>query len=214
MGNKFDFFGALERVTVIDKDDSGHLASSEAVCGNEVELVYETDDEGRPRVRVKSKRGYSFGCFSRDFSFKLQQLHDNGHIVVAYISAVAYSEDEGHFWGEFTVIGYPAEEAAMWDVFRKLLAKRIADGKHPDVHLSPKVHRLIRENDGNWCDLKSAPYPKLEKGGLYYKKRRTFKDSLIMKASTNNKGCVFGAIIFWAAVIAGVGYWVYKAFFA
>lgn len=200
MMNK-DYFGALQRTDVVSDEESRHIGSSEGIIGCECTLVYGMDKIGYPKVSVVSPLGNSLGAFSSEFSEKLARLHNLGNLAHVFLSTVGYTEEEGVYWGEYTIIMFPPEQQEMWDRFSKLVRSRIEDGAHPDVRLSPKTFALVLDAGGEWCDLQKAAYPKLA-GGVYVKKRRGTKDGLLEKARLNNKGCIVVAWVFWIMVIA------------
>jgi len=202
MMNK-DFLGAIQRASVVSDQESRHLGSSEAIIGCECTLVYAIDEVGYPQVQVVSPHGSPFGAFAPEFSEKLARLHNLGDLEHVFLSALGYTEEDGVYWGEFTVIMFPPEQKDIWDTFAGLLKAKIETGMHPDVKLSPKATALVIDAGGDWCDLQKAPYAKLQKG-VYVKKRRGTKDDLLDKARSNNPGCVFAAWVFWIVVIAAI----------
>lgn len=207
MTNK-DYFGALQRTEIVSDEESRHIGSSEGIIGCECTLTYGMDEIGYPKVSVVSPLENGFGSFSSEFSEKLARLHNLGNLTHVFLSTVGYTEEEGVYWGEYTVIMFPPEQQEIWDRFAALVRGRIEEGAHPDVRLSPKTLALVLDAAGDWCELQKAPYPNLA-GGVYVKKRRGTKDGLLEKARLNNTGCIVAAWVFWLVAIAliGLGVW-------
>lgn len=198
--NNSDFFGAIHNALVVSTDESRHIGSTESIIGCECTLEFRKDAKGYAQVGVASPHGESFGAFDTEFSEKLTRLDNLGNLSHVYLSALGYTEEEGTYWGEFTIIMFPADQHEVWDTFATLLQEKVSNGSHPNVKLSPKTVALVLDAKGNWCNLQKAPYPKLQ-SGVYVKKRRGTKDDLLEKARENNRGCVVASYIFWAVVI-------------
>jgi hypothetical protein len=208
------YFGTYERVQEVTEEESRHLSSNESVIGSLVTLVFDEDGDGRERVCVESARGYSLGHFSPDFSSQLTALRQEGLICTAYLSAVAYAESNGLFWGEFAVVCYAPDQATAWEHYCANLKGRIANGDHPDMQLGKKNLARVIDSNGVWCLNKSIPYEKLDRGGVYFKKKRSWSDALVEMAVSGNMGCKIIAVLFWIVLAAAVIFFVWSRFFA
>lgn len=204
-----EFFGTLERVTVIDKKANNALSGGEGVIGCRVSFEFTQDGEGNPFVKVLSPNGVSFGGFSPEFSQTLTELHDSGRVCTGILSLVGFTDGEG-YWGEFAVLAYNPDEADAWETFITTLAEKYAQGHRPDIDITQKTSRHIVETGGTWCDLKKAKDPKLKGGEAIVKRHRTARDNLVDQAVKGNKGCWVGTVVFWVAVAALIVFLVWK----
>lgn len=208
------YFGAYQFVQDVTMEESKFLSSSESVIGSPVTLVFNTDEDGRASVGIESSRGYPLGHFSPEFSTRLSQLKQEGLICKAYLSTVVFAESSGMFWGEFAVICYAPGNDTAWEHYCVNLRARIANGDHPDMHLGEKNRERVIESNGEWCLNKSVPYDKLERGVVYYKKRRSWSDALVEMAVGGNIGCKVGSWVCFIVLVLALVFFVWRWFFS
>lgn len=229
---KGTYFGAYAQADIVSQEDSKHLSSNESVIGSEVMLNLDpadattadatptedtpdasSPDSGYALVSISSKRGYSLGSFDEDTSKQLLQAHKSGMVCRAFLSAVIYSDSRGAFWGEYAIFCYPAEQKEIWERFCNKAMELISKGDHPNIKLTDKEIARVVSSNGEWADMREMQFANLEKGALYFKKKRSVSDSLVESAVSGNKGCRASAYIFYVVLALIIGAIIMHFFF-
>jgi len=96
------------------------------------------------------------------------------------------------------VIAYPAVEGEAFQKFADAVAKKIGEGVHPDITLTPDGVQQVIDAQGAWLPEKNIPYPTLDKGTVFLKKRRSLMDCVVEHGRKGNIGCY---IIIWAVLL-------------
>jgi hypothetical protein len=109
------------------------------------------------------------------------------------------------------VVGKIASEAL--NVFIDNIIGRVAHGAYLKLRLSQEQFVKVIESKGQWYLLKEESWPKLSKGTVYYRRRRTLTDRLIDIANSGNKGCLIASWVGMFAVIGGIALLVWFFFF-
>lgn len=194
-----EYFGTYQRFETVSKKDAGALLGADNIIGDQYQIQLELVN-GQHRGWLVNRFNARIGFFDGEFSRKLSLLKAKGLTLTAILSFVAFTEnpEPGHYWGEMAVIAYPAVEGEAFQKFADAVAKKIGEGVHPNITLTPDGVQQVIDAQGAWLPEKNIPYPTLDKGTVFLKKRRSLMDGVVEQGRKGNIGCY---IISWAVLL-------------
>jgi hypothetical protein len=153
-------------------------------------------EKGKEVARIVLGRGnQAMGFLPDDVYKRVEKLRDAGWICRAFTSVAVFDKLENAYWSEVAIFCYEQEGQEIFDTFVNGMVKRIAQGEHPAVSLSPKELEQVIESQGSWLGTKQLKLPKLAAGSAYYKTKRTMTENLAYAAAEGNKGCYAGLFV-------------------
>lgn len=202
-----EYFGTYQRFETVSKKDAGALLGADNIIGDQYTIQLELS-EGKHCAWLVNRFNARIGYFDADFSRQLSLLKAQNLEFTAILSFVAFTEspEPGHYWGEMAVIAYPTTYAEDFRCFSNAVAKKIAEGIHPDLDLPENKVEEIISSHGSWLPEKNLPYPTLSKGTVFLKKRRSLMDGVVEQGRKGNIGCY---ILSWAILLGIVALIVY-----
>lgn len=195
------YFGSYERFETVSKKDAAQLLGADNFVGDRYEIEF-TTEKGKHRAWLKNRFDARVGYFNEELSRKLSLYEARGWRLVALLSLVAFTDtpEPGIYWGEAALIGYDPREKSF-DAYVDKLSGRLGEGNRPVVDLGEQGITQVIESNGTWAPTKLLSRPEKKAGTAYIKTRRTYKDKLIEEGRKGNKGCYFGSIVSFIALI-------------
>jgi hypothetical protein len=185
------------------------LGSSDGVIGTELALGLEGEQlgffsyDGRFIAKLEDavlrkalEQGWNVRCFLAYSTFNAPTKSISG-------AAACFCYDNA--------LGKEASEAL--EVYIKNVIGRIAHREYLRLALEQEQFIKVLESKGQWYLIKEEPWPKLAKGTVYYRRRRTFNDRLIDAANRGNKGCLVASWLGMFIALAGIGLLIWYFFF-
>jgi hypothetical protein len=182
------------------KEGNAFLGGAEGIVGAELEL--RLSEEG---LGVIAHDGRKVAVLDEDADARLAALLRRGwrvHCILAYVS---YNIEEKSFAGELACVAYDhrlddrAKDAL--DAFVCNSAERIASASRPLLALTQEQFVRVVESGGTWFLTKEELWPKLPKGSVFYRRRRSFNDRLVGAALKGNRGCLVASWLGAALVV-------------
>ncbi|MCD8200417.1 MAG: hypothetical protein LUD25_05665 [Coriobacteriaceae bacterium] len=203
------YYGAYCKTEAKTSDMSSRLGGNAVIVGNEVPMSTETivTERGKeiPQVTVGIDEEQPIGCLPQGVGSKVALLQGKGWECHAYPSVIGYNQNDQKFWCEVAVVCYSTDHKKEFDAFCKKLTQRLGKGDHPDIDLSNKLVDRVISSGGTWCEMRTLPLPKLEKGNVYYKKHRSAADRAANAAVRNPRGCYIAiAVVVVVIIIAAL----------
>ena len=194
-----EYFGTYQRFETVSKKDAGALLGADNITGDQYQIQLELVD-GQHRGWLVNRFNARIGFFDGEFSRQLSLLKAKGLTLTAVLSFVAFTEnpEPGHYWGEMAVIAYPSAESEAFQKFAAAVAKKIGEGVRPDIALTADGVQQVIDSQGSWLPEKNIPYPTLDKGTVFLKKRRSLMDGVVEQGRKGNVGCY---IVSWAILL-------------
>jgi hypothetical protein len=204
------FYASIDPQT---KEGMSYLAGAEGIIGGDLEL--RQGPEGL--VFVARTDGRTIATPDVEAARHIEQALARGWEVRCVLSLITYTAADKGFHAEYACFCYDAttEEACAkaLETFIQNLIRRITSGMHPGLKLNQIQFAKVMESGGDWYLTKELPWPELEKGSVFYRRRRTASEGLIAVALEHNKGCSalswFGLVLL-IGLIAGVVWLVFS----
>jgi hypothetical protein len=196
-----------------DKDGASYLEGAEGIIGSD--LVLRQDPDGL--AFVAQGDGRSIARLKGDAVQRIERALALGWKVHCVLALTTYNAASKSFRAEYACFCYDAgaeEDCVMAvEIFIQNTIQRITGGMHPGLQLNQIQFAKVMESGGDWYLTKELPWPELEKGSVFYRRRRTATERLVSIALEHNKGC--GALSWFglALVLGLVGWAVWFIFF-
>ncbi len=185
------------------------LGTSDGVIGTE--LALKQTEEGLGFF------SYDDRCVTQFEDEELERALQKGWGVHCYLAYSTYSAQEKSIKGTAVCFCYDSELGeeitSALTAFIKNTVDRIAHRSYLKLELDQEQFTKIIESKGQWYLIKEEPWPKLDKGEVFYRRRRTTTDRLIDAANRGNKGCLVASWIGLFVIIAGIALLVWLFFF-
>ncbi len=202
-----NYYGCYVKLEMPEPEMRGLGGSNVLVVGDELPLQFNTiiTDRGKelPQVAVQLDCGgkqpdiKTLGLLPTAEASQVNWCNANGWQCHAFCSVVGYDQGESTFWVEVALACFaPAAAEAAANYLPRLVA-RIEKGEHPSMYLTVKEQSQLLTENGNWCAQEAAKLPKLERGNLYFKKKKAASDKAADAAGKHPVGCTvvgYGAL--------------------
>ncbi|MCL2756802.1 MAG: hypothetical protein FWD43_01840 [Coriobacteriia bacterium] len=188
-----------------DKRSASFLAGGEGIIGLALKLAF--DDEG---LSILARDGSVVARIEGQAANRLREHHDKGWVINAALATTLYHEKEKRFAAEVACLCFDAEfdetHSQALTTFTKNIIGRINAGLRPALELEQQQLDKVIESKGAWYLTKNTPSSPKEKGMMYYKRRRTWADYLVVAAMNGNIGCQIANIVFWIGLVAAIAF--------
>ena len=204
------FYGKFEP---FDNEGATFLGSSEAIIGTELKLRQTKEGLG---FFGRSERCIAY--LEKDLSKELSALLDEGWTIHCILAFIIFVSEKKTFSAQFACFccspELTDEQKTVLENFIRNMVGRIADATHPGLDLTQEQFVRVIESRGEWFLTKREPWPELQKGSVYYRRRRTFNDRLIGAALKGNIGCAVASWTATAIIIIAIGLAIWFFFFS
>lgn len=197
--------GFYARFETESKAQGSLLMGPDHIVGDDYEVYFKTNEEGRVVACIRNKFGAESGFFDVDTSRKLQLANAREQTIRAILSYVAYSDepDPGLYWGQMAVFCFSPRYADEMNAFIDRVAAKIGDGTRPAIDLgSQAVSKLLE--DPTWMPNETMPLPQKEVGSAVLKDHQTMSEKMIEQGRAGNKGCYAVSILFIVVVVVAI----------
>lgn len=193
------YFGTYHSFSTASSKDAADLIGADNIVGDTYRIDIEIID-GIHKAWLVNRFEKKVGYFDPDFSRELSVLRAQDMDLIALLSFVAFTEEEGQgrYWGEMAVIGYNPNDRDAFIEFSHKVAEKLGDGIRPDLNIGEQGIREIIDNNGNWLPSKRIPAMEKKKGTAVIKQRRSLMDKTVELGRSGNKGCY---IVSWAFLL-------------
>ena len=165
--------------------------------GQEVSFIFEnyvnSRDKDSQRILVLNLANEPIGFIPQKEAKRLVQLNAQGWICRVAISAVGFKDADRTYFAEAAIICYELNAAHAFNPFAEHCFKQLANGSRLELNLSDKLVRRIERGEDIFDSIKLTRYPKLPKGEVWYKTKRSITEKMIISASQRKVGCFIGA---------------------
>jgi len=196
-----------------DQEGASYLAGAEGIIGSNLELkqtpnglVFVAQTDGRNIARPEA-----------DATTRIERALAKEWTVRCTLALITYNTASKGFHAEYACFCYDAaaKEACVKAVetFIQNSIQRITGGMHPGLALNQIQFAKVMESGGDWYLTKELPWPELEKGSVFYRRRRTATERLIAVALEHNKGCSTLSWFGLAIILVLIGWAVWFIFF-
>lgn len=194
------------------KEATQFLGSPEATVGT---LLLLKSKDGETGFYTEDDR--HIASLQPDVHSEIKELVNNEWITRCFLAYSTFNAKDKTIFGHAICFCYdpalPKDTKDAIECFIKNTMARIAHRTYLDTRIEQAQFVKIIESKGEWFLIKEAKWPKLPKGTIYYRRRRTLKDRLIDAAYQGNKGCVVASYAVMFIIIAGIGLLVWFFFF-
>lgn len=190
------------------KEGENFLGSSDGVIGTALTLKEANDGLG-----FYSYDGRRIAEFEDE---SLSQALQKGWTIRCLLAYSVYKAEDKTIYGAAACFYYDPSDPEITKALEAFIARtveRINHRAHFNLKLSQEHFTRIIESQGRWFLIKEEPWPKLPKGSVYYRRRRTFSDRMIDAANRGNKGCLVASWLSMFVIIAGIILLVWFFFF-
>lgn len=197
--------GFYARFETESKAQGSLLMGPDHIVGDDYEVYFKTNEEGRVVACIRNKFGAESGFFDVDTSRKLQLANAREQTIRAILSYVAYSDepDPGLYWGQMALFCFSHRYADEMNAFIDRVAAKIGDGTRPAIDLgSQAVSKLLE--DPTWMPNETMPLPQKEVGSAVLKDHQTMSEKMIEQGRAGNKGCYAVSILFIVVVVVAI----------
>ncbi|HBT96028.1 MAG TPA: hypothetical protein DEB24_08175 [Coriobacteriia bacterium] len=193
----------------LGKEGEQFLGSSDGVVGTTLE----------PRI-VNGQPGfyaYDGRCIALFEDEALVEALEKGWKARCLLAYSVFKAEDKAITGTAVCFYYdPAlgmDISAALEAFIGHLVDRICHRSYLKLKLSQDQFAKVIESRGEWFLIKEESWPKLPKGMVYYRRKRTLSDRMIDAANRGNKGCLVASWTGFFAIIAGIVLLVWFFFF-
>lgn len=203
-----NYFASYRRFETPSKKDAAVLLGADNLIGDRYEIEFDWHDDAH-RAWMVSRFDQKIGYFDPSFSRQLNVYHARGMRICAILSFVAFTESPspGHYWGEAAVFAY--DDNPAFEHFIQTVARRMQDNVRTKIDFSSDGIQSIINSDGSWIPDQTVPMPKVKKGTVILKRRRSLSDKAIEQGRKGNKGCYIISWVFLLALVALIIYGVH-----
>ena len=205
-----NYFAKYVRGFANNKEQAAKLFNSDNIVGDLFQIKTNIKD-GKHTSSIYNKFGESPVFFNEEISREIEILKSKNMNIVGILSLVGFSEDkseerESNYWAEFLIIAYPKNYSEEFNNFVNNASKKLSNGTRPDVSLNKQEVEKVISTKGQWFPSKTKKMPKKEKGTVFLRTRKTFKDRIIEQGRKKNIGCY---IVSWVFLLLFVTFLIY-----
>jgi hypothetical protein len=186
------------------REGMSYLAGGEGIIGTKVDYCWLDGC-----LQLVTHAGQTIASLKADDAKRICEHLDKGWQVSLFLSLVIVDQVNHTHLAELACLCYSPEACAgdftqAMETFTGNIAYRIAKGEHPGLALSEDQFVRVLESGGTWYLTKKVELPELQKGQIYYRRRRSAGEGLIEMAYQGKLGCKIAAIVFWVVFFVAI----------